>query len=198
MEGYPLQALLSKVGVYISVGCLFHKLRNLYTAIHVPEDLSAKQGRRYRRAVFKDFHANWHTATKQSYVAFGKPSASAAILSPRQLRLCAETCDPRPPTTTLSNSTLPGSRGICAPIAVWSASIAIFAAELMLLVSINPTMAFLPWSLKRPINTKSHSLRTDFHRRRHTIQCSAVTASPSQMAVNLIELSASRRVVPRE
>jgi transposase-like protein len=39
--------------------CLFHKLRNLYTAILVPEGLSAKQGRRYRKAVFKDFHAIW-------------------------------------------------------------------------------------------------------------------------------------------
>lgn len=39
--------------------CLFHKQRNLYKAIQVPEHLSAKQGRRYRKAVFKDFHAIW-------------------------------------------------------------------------------------------------------------------------------------------
>jgi transposase-like protein len=39
--------------------CLFHKLRNLYNAIQVPEQLSAKQGRRFRKAVFKDFHAIW-------------------------------------------------------------------------------------------------------------------------------------------
>jgi transposase-like protein len=39
--------------------CLFHKLRNLYNAIQVPEHLSAKHGRRYRKAVFKDFHAVW-------------------------------------------------------------------------------------------------------------------------------------------
>jgi transposase-like protein len=39
--------------------CLFHKLRNLYNAIHVPENLSAKQGRRHRKAVFKEFHAIW-------------------------------------------------------------------------------------------------------------------------------------------
>lgn len=39
--------------------CLFHKLRNLYSAIHVPENLSAKQGRRHRKAVFKEFHAIW-------------------------------------------------------------------------------------------------------------------------------------------
>jgi transposase-like protein len=39
--------------------CLFHKLRNLYNAIQVPEGLSAKQGRRYRKVVFKDFHAIW-------------------------------------------------------------------------------------------------------------------------------------------
>jgi transposase-like protein len=37
--------------------CLFHKLRNLYNAIQVPEDLSPKRGRRYRKAVFKDFQA---------------------------------------------------------------------------------------------------------------------------------------------
>ena len=39
--------------------CLFHKLRNLYNAIHVPETLSAKQGRRHRKAVFKEFHTIW-------------------------------------------------------------------------------------------------------------------------------------------
>jgi len=39
--------------------CLFHKLRNIYKAIQVPENLSAKQGRRHRKAVFKDFHAIW-------------------------------------------------------------------------------------------------------------------------------------------
>ena len=39
--------------------CLFHKHRNLYRAIQVPEHLSAKQGRRHRKAVFKDFHAIW-------------------------------------------------------------------------------------------------------------------------------------------
>jgi transposase-like protein len=39
--------------------CLFHKFRNLYNAIQVPEQLSAKQGRRYRKAVFKKFRAIW-------------------------------------------------------------------------------------------------------------------------------------------
>lgn len=39
--------------------CLFHKLRNLYNAIQVPDSLSAKQGRRHRKAIFKDFHAIW-------------------------------------------------------------------------------------------------------------------------------------------
>jgi transposase-like protein len=39
--------------------CLFHKLRNLYQAIQVPDHLSAPQGRRYRKAVFKPFHAIW-------------------------------------------------------------------------------------------------------------------------------------------
>jgi|GEM_PF-554550 transposase-like protein len=39
--------------------CLFHKLRNLYNAIHVSDKLSAKQKRRRRKAIFKDFHAIW-------------------------------------------------------------------------------------------------------------------------------------------
>ncbi len=38
---------------------LFHKLRNIYKAIQVPVNLSTKQGRRHRKAVFKDFHAIW-------------------------------------------------------------------------------------------------------------------------------------------
>ena len=39
--------------------CLFHKLRNLYRAIHVSDNLSPKQRRRRRKAIFKDFHAIW-------------------------------------------------------------------------------------------------------------------------------------------
>ena len=39
--------------------CLFHKFRNLYNAIQVPDSLSAKQGRRHRKAIFKDFRAIW-------------------------------------------------------------------------------------------------------------------------------------------
>lgn len=48
--------------VYFGAGlqrCLFHKFRNLYNAIHTPENLSARQGRRHRKAVFKDFRAIW-------------------------------------------------------------------------------------------------------------------------------------------
>lgn len=47
--------------------CLFHKLRNIYDAIHVEEEqLSAKQRRRRKKRIFKDFHAiyqakRWHT-----------------------------------------------------------------------------------------------------------------------------------------
>ncbi len=38
--------------------CLFHKLRNIYHAIQVPEEgLSAKQRRRQKKRIFKDFHA---------------------------------------------------------------------------------------------------------------------------------------------
>jgi transposase-like protein len=39
--------------------CLFHKLRNIYQAIHVSKDLTPKQRRRRRKAIFKDFHAIW-------------------------------------------------------------------------------------------------------------------------------------------
>lgn len=39
--------------------CLFHKLRNIYNSIRVPEGLSAIQGQRYRRKVLKDFQAIW-------------------------------------------------------------------------------------------------------------------------------------------
>jgi transposase-like protein len=39
--------------------CLFHKLRNIYQAIHVSKDLTPKQRRRQRKAIFKDFHAIW-------------------------------------------------------------------------------------------------------------------------------------------
>ncbi len=39
--------------------CLFHKLRNIYSAIRVPEGLTPKQQRRYRRKVLKAFRAIW-------------------------------------------------------------------------------------------------------------------------------------------
>jgi hypothetical protein len=39
--------------------CLFHKLRNIYRAIHAPESLSDKQRRRHRKKIFKDFREIW-------------------------------------------------------------------------------------------------------------------------------------------
>jgi transposase-like protein len=39
--------------------CLFHKFRNLYHAIKTPENLSAKQQRRRRKKIFKDFRKIW-------------------------------------------------------------------------------------------------------------------------------------------
>jgi len=39
--------------------CLFHKLRNIYQAIQVPDDLPPKQRRRRKRAIFKAFHHIW-------------------------------------------------------------------------------------------------------------------------------------------
>ena len=37
--------------------CLFHKLRNIYSAIHADEDLSPKQRKRQRKAIFREFQA---------------------------------------------------------------------------------------------------------------------------------------------
>jgi transposase-like protein len=39
--------------------CHFHKLRNLYNAIQVSDELTPKQRRRRRKAIFKDFRAIW-------------------------------------------------------------------------------------------------------------------------------------------
>lgn len=39
--------------------CLFHKLRNIYNAIRLPETLSHKQGQRHRKKVLKDFRQIW-------------------------------------------------------------------------------------------------------------------------------------------
>jgi transposase-like protein len=39
--------------------CLFHKLRNIYTALRDPEDLTPKQRRLRRKAIFKAFRALW-------------------------------------------------------------------------------------------------------------------------------------------
>jgi transposase-like protein len=50
--------------------CLFHKLRNIREAICLPEQLSAKQRRRRRKAILQDFRAIWaarhyHTALRR-------------------------------------------------------------------------------------------------------------------------------------
>ncbi len=39
--------------------CLFHKLRNIWQALQAPDDLSPKQCRRHRKAIFRDFRAIW-------------------------------------------------------------------------------------------------------------------------------------------
>jgi len=39
--------------------CLFHKLRNIWSAIRAPEKLTDKQRHRHRRKVFKDFREIW-------------------------------------------------------------------------------------------------------------------------------------------
>jgi transposase-like protein len=39
--------------------CLFHKLRNISQAIHLPEELSSKQRQRQRKKVLKDFREIW-------------------------------------------------------------------------------------------------------------------------------------------
>jgi len=39
--------------------CLFHKLRNIAKAIQVPDNLSAEERRRRRKAILKDFTAIW-------------------------------------------------------------------------------------------------------------------------------------------
>ena len=39
--------------------CLFHKLRNISQAIHLPEGLSSKQRQRQRKKVLKDFREIW-------------------------------------------------------------------------------------------------------------------------------------------
>lgn len=39
--------------------CLFHKLRNIAKALRLPDDLSAQQRRRRRKAIMRDFRAIW-------------------------------------------------------------------------------------------------------------------------------------------
>jgi transposase-like protein len=46
--------------------CLFHKLRNIYNALRLPEHLSPKQRRQRRKAIFKDFRAIWEARRYQT------------------------------------------------------------------------------------------------------------------------------------
>lgn len=46
--------------------CLFHKLRNIYNAIQISDDLSPKQRRQRRKAIFKDFRTIWEARHYQT------------------------------------------------------------------------------------------------------------------------------------
>jgi transposase-like protein len=46
--------------------CLFHKLQNIYNAIEAPDDLSPKQRRRHKKAIFKDFRDIWEAKHYQT------------------------------------------------------------------------------------------------------------------------------------
>ena len=46
--------------------CLFHKLRNIWQAIRTSADLTRKQRRRRRRAIFKDFRLIWQAHRYQT------------------------------------------------------------------------------------------------------------------------------------
>ncbi len=46
--------------------CLFHKLRNIRDALRLPDELSAKQRRRRRRAILQDFRAIWKALRYQT------------------------------------------------------------------------------------------------------------------------------------
>jgi len=46
--------------------CLFHKLRNIYNAIRTSDNLTAKQRRRRRKAIFKDFRLIWEAHRYQT------------------------------------------------------------------------------------------------------------------------------------
>ena len=46
--------------------CLFNKLRNIAKALNLPEELSAKQRKRARKAIMKDFRAIWQGRHYQS------------------------------------------------------------------------------------------------------------------------------------
>jgi hypothetical protein len=69
--------------------CLFHKIRNIANALQLPEHLSAKQRRRKRKAILKDFRAIWNakhyaTALRRYLAVFRKyklsqPQAVAAL-----------------------------------------------------------------------------------------------------------------------
>ena len=54
--------------------CLFHKLRNIWQAIHVAEDLPAPERKRQRRAIFRDFVAIFQANAAQHRLAPGPQS----------------------------------------------------------------------------------------------------------------------------
>ena len=84
--------------------CLFHKLRNIWQALQAPDDLSPKQSRRHRKALFRNFRAIWkRNATTPHSAATSPLSASITRPSPRPLPPCVAT-SVRPSLTSTSCS----------------------------------------------------------------------------------------------
>jgi transposase-like protein len=105
--------------------CLFHKLRNIWDAIHVADDLPAAERKRQRRSIFRDFVAILqakqlttvlHRALRvvQNYRAT-QPAAVAALR--RDFRAAS-------PTSACTPGTPPGNANTCAPSVASNASTA--------------------------------------------------------------------------
>lgn len=109
--------------------CLFHKLRNIWHAIHVAEDLPRYERIRQRRAIYRDF------------VAIFQAKQRSTVLR-RALKIVQKYCDTQPeagatlqrdfrafvppsPTSSCRPNTRPGTVSICAPPVVSNASIAV-------------------------------------------------------------------------
>ena len=105
--------------------CLFHKLRNIWQAIRVADDLPLAERKRQRRAIYRDFVAIFQAKQRSTVLRRAlKVVQQYRTTQPEAVATLRRDFAPRSPTSCSRNTTRPGAAATCAPPVASNASIA--------------------------------------------------------------------------